>query len=61
MSSKEKAKYAARFKPEVYKELCEEADSRGVSVRQVLDDAINVYFKTKGSKVWQKTLSSGQN
>lgn len=61
MGKGKRTAYAARFAPKIYLQLFKEADSRGVSMRQVIDDAINIYFNSRGSKLWQKTLSSGQN
>ncbi len=61
MAKESRTAYPARFKPSDYAQLFKEADKRGVSMRQVLDDAIAIYFKTKGTPLWQKILSSGLN
>ena len=61
MSEDQRTAFVARFKPQTYRQLFEEASSRDVSIRQVIDDAVNLYFNAKGSELWQKTLSSGQN
>ena len=61
MEKEKRIAYAARFGPRIYQQIFAEALERGVSIRQILDDSVNLYFNSKGSPLWQKTLSSGQN
>lgn len=51
--------YPARFLRRDHARLFREAKRRGISVRQLIDESVSLYFSAKGSDVWRTVTNSG--
>lgn len=61
MSNVKRIPYLARFHPQATDNLKREAVHRDVSVQKVLDDAVILYFRLRGTDEWVRSLSLGPN